>query len=361
MHEVHLYMYDISKGMARTLSPMLLGTPIEGIWHTAVVVYDREHLFAGGAGIMDEAPETTPFGVPQHKRAMGTTSKTRTEFADWNRSQRREFGADSYHLLEKNCNHYSDAALRFLTGNGVPETVSNMTATIFNSPLGSIAAQFIQQMQQQMAPGSAAPSSSSPLDGSSGTSAPTSLFGGQGRTTGRAAPRAAPRPTPKYFCHMCDKEVAVTGGADEEKTCSVCKNQFVEQLEAEAEAEEVREEPEGQVEPIHPLGAILQALTGSQGNNLEPLVTGLARGIQRLLAETPTTPNARNMTDTEIGNLASGTVDASLVGEECAICHDRFAASSHATTLPCQHVFHGECITQWLRLRNNCPTCRHTV
>lgn len=52
---VQLYVYDMTNGVAAVMSQMLLGQQIEGIWHTAVVVYGREFFF-GGAGIQSCMP-----------------------------------------------------------------------------------------------------------------------------------------------------------------------------------------------------------------------------------------------------------------------------------------------------------------
>lgn len=52
---VQLYIYDLTKGAAVIMSEMLLGRRIEGIWHTAVVVYGQE-FFYGGQGIQRVQP-----------------------------------------------------------------------------------------------------------------------------------------------------------------------------------------------------------------------------------------------------------------------------------------------------------------
>ena len=38
---IQVYIYDLSQGMARNLGQQLIGRPIEGIWHTAVVVHGK--------------------------------------------------------------------------------------------------------------------------------------------------------------------------------------------------------------------------------------------------------------------------------------------------------------------------------
>ena len=64
MPKVELYIYDLSQGMAASLSPMLLGRSIEAIYHTAVVVYGREYFY-GGDGVTFCQPGTTMLGQPR--------------------------------------------------------------------------------------------------------------------------------------------------------------------------------------------------------------------------------------------------------------------------------------------------------
>ena len=53
-------------------------------------------------------------------------------------------------------------------------------------------------------------------------------------------------------------------------------------------------------------------------------------------------------------------------GDSCAICLEPFCASAKATACNCGHVFHSECISNWLSTRNQvsgrtnkqCPTCK---
>ncbi|KAJ3077081.1 hypothetical protein HDU98_008513 [Podochytrium sp. JEL0797] len=45
----------------------------------------------------------------------------------------------------------------------------------------------------------------------------------------------------------------------------------------------------------------------------------------------------------------------------CAICVESFSASNSddpAKKLPCNHIFHKQCLLPWLKLHNTCPFCR---
>lgn len=45
--------------------------------------------------------------------------------------------------------------------------------------------------------------------------------------------------------------------------------------------------------------------------------------------------------------------------DTCSICLVDF--KSDAVSLECNHVFHIECITEWIKSRRNCPVCRREV
>lgn len=44
--------------------------------------------------------------------------------------------------------------------------------------------------------------------------------------------------------------------------------------------------------------------------------------------------------------------------KECCICFLDFEVNKEVCRLPCGHIFHTDCVAQWLRKKNTCPECR---
>jgi len=86
---VQLYIYDLSQGMARTLGQQLIGRPLEGIWHTAVVVHGKEYFFGGG-GIESCNPGGTQLGQPLKIEQMGETQIDAGMFMEYLQAQGRD-------------------------------------------------------------------------------------------------------------------------------------------------------------------------------------------------------------------------------------------------------------------------------
>jgi len=47
--------------------------------------------------------------------------------------------------------------------------------------------------------------------------------------------------------------------------------------------------------------------------------------------------------------------------KDCVICLEEFKNGDVVITLPCFHLFHKQCITDWLKRENSCPICKHVM
>lgn len=111
-----------------------------------VQVGTKEYTFAQGAGVVsvefdpsrdlrstpmfqsarspDPHPEEMEDAVFAYALDMGDCYMTGQEIATAVDTLRREFAGENYHILEKNCNHFSDALCKRLVGKGVPSYIN---------------------------------------------------------------------------------------------------------------------------------------------------------------------------------------------------------------------------------------------
>jgi hypothetical protein len=106
--QVTLALYDITQGMAKGLSMMLIGQQIDAVYHSSLIVYGREYYFGGG--ICHDHPETTPYGKPIEKIDMGSTEIPKEVFEDFLNDITHKYTAEKYHLIDHNCNNFTDEA-----------------------------------------------------------------------------------------------------------------------------------------------------------------------------------------------------------------------------------------------------------
>ncbi|XP_071965048.1 E3 ubiquitin-protein ligase RNF115-like isoform X2 [Antedon mediterranea] len=46
---------------------------------------------------------------------------------------------------------------------------------------------------------------------------------------------------------------------------------------------------------------------------------------------------------------------------ECAVCKEEYTEDEEVRKMPCEHLFHSDCIIPWLEMHNTCPVCRKSL
>lgn len=132
---VTLHLYDLSRGFATMLGPMLLSKELEGVWHTGLVVFGKEYYFGGD--IFYDTPANTGFGTPREVVNLGYTLRQRDELHAFIVDELKPiFNREAYDAAQNNCNHFTDRVSMFLVGRHIPEEVLDQPQLILDTNLG---------------------------------------------------------------------------------------------------------------------------------------------------------------------------------------------------------------------------------
>ncbi|KAJ9488043.1 hypothetical protein VN97_g5263 [Penicillium thymicola] len=134
--DVSLYVYDLSKGLARMYSLALTGTQMDAIYHTSIVLNGIEYYF--GQGIQTAAPGSTHHGQPMEVVKLGTTELPNDVIEEYVGSLATIYTPESYDLFLHNCNNFTQDLSMFLVGKSIPEHIINLPRTFLETPFGQM-------------------------------------------------------------------------------------------------------------------------------------------------------------------------------------------------------------------------------
>lgn len=72
---------------------------------------------------------------------------------------------------------------------------------------------------------------------------------------------------------------------------------------------------------------------------------------------------AKGATEAAIELLPYTTIEEGTEGVDgsCPICLNDMVIGEEARVLTCKHMFHRQCLDEWLRVNASCPTCRTSI
>ncbi|KFG44299.1 UBA/TS-N domain-containing protein [Toxoplasma gondii GAB2-2007-GAL-DOM2] len=148
---VQLRVYDISRGIARQMSPLLLGRQIDGIWHTGVVVYGIEYFYGGGVCTLPPEEVERDYQMqPTCVVNMGFTTIDKSTFDAFVEQISPRFTAATYDLLNWNCNHFTTELTQYLLSKPIPDYIRFQVQEVAQTPMGRMILPMLQRQQQDI-------------------------------------------------------------------------------------------------------------------------------------------------------------------------------------------------------------------
>jgi hypothetical protein len=192
-HEVKLHVYDLSGGMARTMSQTFLGIQIDIVPHTGIVCFGKEFFYSGGIQSLPPDSFGKMYLPPCQVLTLGTTEIPAEVFDEFLAGIAEDFTADKYNLMRHNCNHFTEECSTFLLGVSIPAFIRELPDKVMATPMGAVFSQMFEASANSFDPlAQQGASAAAPSGGGGG--------GGGGGATGldvmAALSQALPQPPP---------------------------------------------------------------------------------------------------------------------------------------------------------------------
>nr|GMD59053.1 probable E3 ubiquitin-protein ligase RHC2A [Ipomoea batatas] len=171
-----------------------------------------------------------------------------------------------------------------------------------------------------------------------------------------------------YWCYRCDRFVRVWDQEDS-VACPDCFSGFIEEIDTPtrsllsesrrsrfaASAAFVMQSSDQNAPPSSPGVRRSRRNGGGDRSPFNPLTQIEANGLGRMEDPPASKAAIESMPTIEILNSHIETEP------HCAVCKEPFELGNEAREMPCNHLYHSDCILPWLSLRNSCPVCRHQL
>lgn len=101
-----------------------------GIFHSGIEVHGLEYGFGAhdfpASGVFEVEPKSCPGFVYRCSISLGRTTMNPYEFRAFIEHMAGDYFGDTYHLISKNCNHFTDDVCMRLTGKPTPRWVNRL-------------------------------------------------------------------------------------------------------------------------------------------------------------------------------------------------------------------------------------------
>ncbi|KAH7377825.1 PPPDE putative peptidase domain-containing protein [Pyrenochaeta sp. MPI-SDFR-AT-0127] len=118
------------------MSRQFLGTQIDAVYHTSIVLEGIEYYF--GQGVQTCRAGATHHGRPMEVTKLGSTQLPIEIVLEYLESLKEIYTAESYDLFLHNCNNFTNDFAMFLVGKGIPDHITSLPQTVLDTPFGQM-------------------------------------------------------------------------------------------------------------------------------------------------------------------------------------------------------------------------------
>eukprot|EP00268_Persea_americana_P028712 TRINITY_DN27851_c0_g1_i2.p1 TRINITY_DN27851_c0_g1~~TRINITY_DN27851_c0_g1_i2.p1 ORF type:complete len:213 (-),score=31.40 TRINITY_DN27851_c0_g1_i2:181-819(-) len=101
-----------------------------GVFHSGIEAHGMEYAFGAHeystSGVFEVEPKSCPGFTYRRSVWLGSTDMSPSEFRSFMEELSGKYHGDSYHLISKNCNHFTDHVCMQLTGKPIPGWVNRI-------------------------------------------------------------------------------------------------------------------------------------------------------------------------------------------------------------------------------------------
>ncbi|KAL1196604.1 putative E3 ubiquitin-protein ligase RHC1A [Cardamine amara subsp. amara] len=181
-----------------------------------------------------------------------------------------------------------------------------------------------------------------------------------------------------YWCHECDMSVSILSSSDSSPlSCPHCRLDFIERMDDESSStlfdvtiagfdEEHEDDDED--------WCFVDPTVNSDDNFLldSPYLHRLLRHLasDNSGSSSSSSSSSSLLKSSDIDSIPTIQISSSMLCSTddsdpdpdsvllCAVCKEDFVVGESARRLPCNHIYHSDCIIPWLSDHNSCPLCR---
>lgn len=101
-----------------------------GIFHSGIEAHGFEYGYGAheysSSGVFEVEPRNCPGFIFRRSVLLGTTSMSPSDFRSFMEKLSRKYHGDTYHLIAKNCNHFTEEVCLQVTGKPIPGWINRM-------------------------------------------------------------------------------------------------------------------------------------------------------------------------------------------------------------------------------------------